>query len=101
MMRLYEIALIGTLLIILVLVLANRHRYEARCPRCGVRDGQLTLSKRQISRRRVWYRIPWFAKSSWHPQPRSADQSFIEGTMECSRCGRGYRRRWFEQRELF
>ena len=100
MMRLYEIALIATLAIILVLGLANRHRYEARCARCGERDGQLTLSKREISTRRVWYRIPWFAKSSWHPQPRLADQRFVEGTMQCSRCGHRYQRRWFEQCEM-
>jgi hypothetical protein len=100
-MILYEIALIASLLIILFLVLVNRRRYEARCPRCGERDGQLTVSKREVSRRHVRYRFWRLPNSGWSRPPMSADQRFLEGTMKCSRCGHSYERRWFEQRELF
>jgi len=100
-MSLYEIALIASLLIILFLVLVNRRRYEARCPRCGERDGQLTVSKREVSRRHVWYRFWRLHNSGWHSPPIAADQRFLEGAMKCSRCGHSYERRWFEQRELF
>ena len=100
-MTLYEIALIASLLIILLLVLVNRRRYEARCPRCGERDGQLTVTKREVSTRHVRYHSRWFAELNRHRQPMSADQRFLEGTMKCSRCGHSYQRRWFEQREMF
>jgi len=101
MMRLYEIALIAALLLIVVLAMAARHRYERRCPRCGEREGQLLLSQREISTRRIWFRIPWFARSRWHRQPFAAKQRFFEGTKKCSACGHTYEHRWFEQLEMF
>ena len=100
-MRLYEIALIASLLIILVLVLANRRRYEICCPRCGSRDGQLALAKREVSTRRVSYQPRWRAWLGRNRQPVSAHQRFLEGTMKCSRCGHNYEHRWFEQVEFF
>jgi hypothetical protein len=101
MMRLYEISVVATLLLVVVLMLGARNPYEPRCPNCGERDGQVPLSKREISTRRFRFRIPWFARSPLRRQPSAAHQSFVEGTMKCSACSQTYERRWFEQVETF
>ena len=98
---LYLIPPIAVLLIILLLLLMNRRSYDARCPHCGERDGQIMQSKREISTRRVQYQPRWLAALGRRRRPVSAHQMFLEGTMQCSRCGRSYERKWFEQVEFF
>ena len=100
-MRIYEIALVVTLISILIATLRARARLKATCPHCGQHEGQRTLSQRVTLSRNVLAedRSP-FEPGRREKRFKALRQTFFTGGVTCTKCGQVYERKWFDESDL-
>lgn len=100
-MRVYEVALALVLTLVLILygVLKDRSPLKPRCPKCGARRGQRTITQEE-----TWSRDVMFAERDFGyrwPTPERLKvrrQTILNGVVECSRCGERYEHTWFAEK---
>lgn len=99
-MRIYAIALVAALAMILTAALVARRRLKPACPHCGARDAQQTIAERQTSGGNVMYAArDWFA-SRGEERLRVRRQDVVTATLKCAKCGEQYERSRVAERKV-
>ena len=100
-MRVYEVALIITLALIVFGVLQARSRFKPRCPNCGARRGQRTITQQETWNRDVMFADRDFGERWPTPERLKVNRQIIlKGVVECWWCGQRYEHTWFAEKRV-
>lgn len=100
-MRIYAITLVAVLVMLLTATINAHRRLKPRCPRCGERKGQQTISQREISNRNVMFgESDWFNMKRGEERLKVRRHTVLTGTLKCSKCGEQYETNWAEDRSV-